>query len=417
MGKRKNGKAKQNEKASKPFLFSDYENEEHPEIQDDLNVAPPPSPREDLVVEEEAPEPLPSLPAEQVTIGAFLKHKREEKKLSIKIISQHTKISVTMLEFLEGDLFEKLPDKAYVKGYIKSYSRILSLNQAETLDVLDKTYEIFSDVVPQPKNLLETSNDEGNHNGVMPVIFGAVGICLALGLIAFFVFGNSNNEKTVEKVVEPTTLNADTPLKSHSEGAVQAIEKEEVVEGPVQNPAPAVAPVVEKKAAPEKATDEDDDFVAEAADEETDKKETEEQNKITFRSLTLPLFTIDKKLSDEDLQKYFPESAQRSIDKNRQNLFINAVKGDSWITYKTDENPIKKFVLKKGRTLLIRGDEIRIFLGNVNATKMFYNGKPILIQTSSGVKSLVFPEGSHGKFKIPLFVFKKDGTVDTSEAY
>ena len=101
----------------------------------------------------------------------------------------------------------------------------------------------------------------------------------------------------------------------------------------------------------------------------------------------------------------------------KQNVFINAVTGDTWITYKQDDAPIKKFVLKKNRTLLIRGDEIRLFLGNINVTKIFLNNQLLDIDSKNGIKSLVFPKENKAKYVLPLFLFKEDGTVITSDEY
>ena len=90
-----------------------------------------------------------------------------------------------------------------------------------------------------------------------------------------------------------------------------------------------------------------------------------------------------------------------------ENVYISAYAEDSWITYKKDQEEVKSFVLKKGRTLLIRGKEIRLILGNANATKIFYNNELIDIQSKSGVKSLVFPETANQKYKIPLFIYNE----------
>ena len=55
------------------------------------------------------------------TIGNFLKKQREQQEIPLKIISRTTKISTTLLELLEGDELNQLPNKAYVKGFVKLY--------------------------------------------------------------------------------------------------------------------------------------------------------------------------------------------------------------------------------------------------------------------------------------------------------
>ncbi len=115
------------------------------------------------------------------------------------------------------------------------------------------------------------------------------------------------------------------------------------------------------------------------------------------------------------IESHLPVNIQNSMVEGKQNLFLKAYKDDTWITYKIDNEPIRKFILEKDKTLLLRGDEIRLFIGNVNATLIFINNRPLEVISKSGVKSLIFPEKNKDKYKLPFFVFKEDGTVTTSE--
>jgi hypothetical protein len=74
-------------------------------------------------------------------------------------------------------------------------------------------------------------------------------------------------------------------------------------------------------------------------------------------------------------------------------------------------------IINKGSDLFIQGSEIRLFLGNVNVTKIFYNNYLIETPTKSGVKSLVFPEESNSKFLMPLFPKAKDDILYSAEDY
>jgi hypothetical protein len=96
---------------------------------------------------------------------------------------------------------------------------------------------------------------------------------------------------------------------------------------------------------------------------------------------------------------------------------IMATSDDVWLTHKSDADPVKKFVLKKGRFVIIRGQEVRLFIGNLGGAKLYLDGKPLKVHSSTGVKSLVFPQESHAKYKMPLFVYKDDGSVITSDEY
>jgi cytoskeleton protein RodZ len=122
-------------------------------------------------------------------------------------------------------------------------------------------------------------------------------------------------------------------------------------------------------------------------------------------------------MSAEKINELLPNDFKVTPIEGIQAVFITAVKSDSWLTYKSDDDPIKKFVLKKGRSLLFRAKEARVFLGNLGAVKIFLNNKPLIVKSRTGVKSLVFPQENAGNYMMPLFIYKEDGSVQTSQEW
>lgn len=78
---------------------------------------------------------------------------------------------------------------------------------------------------------------------------------------------------------------------------------------------------------------------------------------------------------------------------------------------------LRNLSFAKCRTLFLRGEKIRLFIGNSKVLKIFYNNNPISLNAKSSVKNVVFPEELKTKYLNPLFVFQKDGSVVTSEEY
>lgn len=148
-----------------------------------------------------------------------------------------------------------------------------------------------------------------------------------------------------------------------------------------------------------------------------DQKKDEKEEEVSFSDFQLPLYQFDTVDVDDIPEDELPKTYRQSVIKGKQNIFINAMDGDTWITYKADDQKVKKFVLKQGRRILIRGEVIRLFMGNINVAKMFLNNRPLIVQSKSGVRSLVFPQELSTNYKIPLFIYKKDGTVETSEEF
>jgi hypothetical protein len=139
------------------------------------------------------------------------------------------------------------------------------------------------------------------------------------------------------------------------------------------------------------------------------------RKELRFSKVRGKLFSIGEDFSGDKTSPFLPSNIKNAIREGEQNVFVNAYKGDTWITYKSDGNPIKKFVLKQSRTLLIRGEELRILIGNVDAATVFYNNKELILKSKSGVKSLVFPEDHTDKFHLPLFVYENGKAIASDE--
>lgn len=72
--------------------------------------------------------------------GQTLKEIREKLKVSLERIYEETKIRIPTLENLETENFPDLPPEVYVKGFVKSYARCLSLDPIATAGVYMEKY-------------------------------------------------------------------------------------------------------------------------------------------------------------------------------------------------------------------------------------------------------------------------------------
>ncbi|MDQ7819568.1 MAG: DUF4115 domain-containing protein [Armatimonadota bacterium] len=88
---------------------------------------------------ETVPEPAPS-PRKPLGIGERLRAAREARGLSLAAASAQTRIRAGYLQALEEEQFDRLPGRAYARGYLRAYARALGLDPddllAETAQVL-----------------------------------------------------------------------------------------------------------------------------------------------------------------------------------------------------------------------------------------------------------------------------------------
>jgi len=349
-----------------------------------------------------------------ISIGELLRKRREERGLTLKTISQQTKVHMALLEHLENNELAKLPSKTYVRGFVKSAAKILSIDQEYALNILEATYNRDHNGGKKEAPNLEMRNETARNTlssiaatpleTVKSVTASssaflaklAVGILIA-GVIVFNV-KNLIDRSAEERLKLPQVLST----------IHQKIK-------PAPKPAETKDIAKDKMEAATEATPIQVNIIQDKKD--VNLKPEIKINEVNLKNISLgeKQFTEDNSITGEKLDQIFPPRYKVLVTKGVENVFINAVDGDSWITYKVDDKDIKKFVLRQGRTVFLRGGKIRLFLGNSNAVKIIYNNKLINLNSKTGVKSLVLPDELKTKYMSPLFVFQKDGTVVTSD--
>lgn len=81
----------------------------------------------------------------QETIGQVLKRYRLESGYLVKEIELELLISSRHIEALEGDDFKALPADLYIVNFIKSYAKLLGLDEQRLLSLYEKQKEQLSD--------------------------------------------------------------------------------------------------------------------------------------------------------------------------------------------------------------------------------------------------------------------------------
>ncbi|MDD4976246.1 MAG: helix-turn-helix domain-containing protein [Bacteriovorax sp.] len=341
-----------------------------------------------------------------VSIGELLRSRREEKGLNLKNMSFRTKIHIGLLVHLENNELSKLPNKIYVRGFVSSAAKILEINQAEALDILESTYNPNNKIIK-----IEATTDVGikNENARNPLtLLNSIpydpiksvfsNTLLAKVVVCLFIVGASGF--SAKYFIERSAENRLKLTKALSSKHQEIKSMPKVVESEIISK-PAATELVQPE--PIKVNEKTEITI----------------NDVSFKSFTKTLkqFTEDNSMIGDELEEIFPSRYKVSLNKGIDNIFINAVDGDSWITYKVDDKEIKKYVLRQGRKVFISGENIRLFLKNASAVKIFYNNKLISLNDKRSIKNLVFPEEVKTQFMYPLFVFQNDGTVITSEEY
>ncbi len=344
------------------------------------------------------------------TLGQLFKETRLSLELHVENISKETKISKSILINLENDDLEQLPKKIYVVGFVKTYARILNLDEDDCLQRLEELYSCqLLDEHDENSEDVILKQHKIQRNPIQNWMYIAPVIVIILAIIVF------TNQKDNQPLPPPSTPAPTVTNQPPSELQVQEVKEEELT-------TTATSDSTTASIATNKKTDSNSEKIADkekqestVAKEPTEKnKEEKKKKEIRFSNFILPLYQIDE---NSEEQKLLPESIKNKYNANLQNLYLLASGGDSWLTYQRDQGDIVKYILKDGKDLFLQAQRIKIFIGNVNVVRLFLNNQLLKVSSRSGVKSLVFPQEDAKKLKIPLFIFQDDGTVISSEEF
>jgi len=67
------------------------------------------------------------------TVGQYLRELREQRKMSVEEVSRATRVPMASVERIETDRFDELPGEVFVRGFLKSYARALSVPSDDVL--------------------------------------------------------------------------------------------------------------------------------------------------------------------------------------------------------------------------------------------------------------------------------------------
>ena len=186
--------------------------------------------------------------AQAASVGQTLREAREQQGLSVNDVANRIKFAPKQIEWLEADEFAHLPEAAFVRGFVRSYARLLELDPTHLLSVLPSTHaQPASNKEMKSVEVVMPSSTGNRRYNVMLLVAGLV---IALS-VAIYERMHSKAPGKSEIVGKTRVEELQLPGLSADSASAPASDQEPVVEEqtPPQQAeriAPAVAtPVVE----------------------------------------------------------------------------------------------------------------------------------------------------------------------------
>ncbi len=271
-----------------------------------------------------------------MTLGEFLRHERERRGITIEQVASATKVGVRTLHSLEADHYNELPAKPFIRGFVTAYSRFIGLDVKEVLARFDDYMSAKS--IERPSRDSGHSGyafekKDGEQQSRTILMMAVAGFILFGGLAMIFLkpslrhHHSSHIEKLRAAHGDPTKDGTTVTLSSVPLTVVSLV-----------NSLPLPLP-----------------------------------------SLTAPspVFLIENKVLTEGMNQNDPLDSGLDLKANQiRHKVTLKVLADIWVRYQVDDRPVRKFIMRKDKLLVLRAQNgVRLQVSNINSSKIIYNGK------------------------------------------
>jgi cytoskeleton protein RodZ len=188
----------------------------------------------------------PSAAKPQSSLGVMFREAREQLGLSVADVAAQTKFAPRQIEALETDDFKNLPETAFLRGFVRSYAKILNLNAEILLAALPQPKAPTTELIPASVDVPFPKEYSAQKNLLMLV----AALLIAVIVVGFVVwhFTVPLKKTKVEKIETPVSLPAQTKTTPAPE--IQAPPAPEIQAPPVQKHNVVELPQKAEKAKP-----------------------------------------------------------------------------------------------------------------------------------------------------------------------
>jgi len=139
--------------------------------------------------------------SEPEKLGEYLAYQREKNGLSVEEVARKLYLSAHVVRSLEGGLYEKLPEPVYVRGYIRGYCRILSLDPKPLLEMYAQALPQKIDPMLEDLSIISPVNERQQR---LTRIWGSVAV---VAVLVALMFGWLNENKVLNGDDDPLADN------------------------------------------------------------------------------------------------------------------------------------------------------------------------------------------------------------------
>ncbi len=180
-------------------------------------------------------------------VGQVLKEEREKRGVSLNEIAIATKINIKFLQAIEEGNLEALPQKTFVRGFVRSYAKHLNLDTVGILEAFQEEMGSTRPAAPEPTSVDVGKTTPSGGNASLPGTTPPLGleekrttgtrllITGGLALLILLIFVIHQTVEKYEKESDPSSRLVSTGASEGLPGAVPS-EPNLVIMTPVPSP-------------------------------------------------------------------------------------------------------------------------------------------------------------------------------------
>lgn len=312
--------------------------------------------------------------------GQVLRAEREALGVTTRDVAETLNLSITMVEAIEADDYERMPAPVFARGYIRAYARLLSLEP----EPLVARYPQDTGVVDGNGATRRSAVELLRQNARLAASVGGLVLLLLLVLLAVWLWPDS--ESAAEAASEPE-VEAPAALPEAANTAADMSEQS----GPVDDPAGAFrTPPAATKAAL------DVDAPSAESSQDSMKKSApggDLQVKVPAETPSAALVARTDNAIEPAVDSRADPKGVRRITESGRDLLRFDFSEDCWVDVKsaTGRRLYGNLNLAGGTLSLVGEGPFRILLGYAPGVRLSLNGEPISLapHTRNNVATLV----------------------------
>ena len=183
------------------------------------------------------------------SVGEKLKQHRQNKNLSLQHIASQLHLEARIIEALEADDYDNLPDAIYVRGYIRSYAKLVNVNADELIALYDANGATeVPEIIPEVKHTSQANSSDKPVKAFTYLLTLLLAVLLITWWQSNFIVTKTpvSKEPVDEKHYVPPAFDYPYQIVHHPDSPFYRYEETPVPESrktvPVENETPAASP-------------------------------------------------------------------------------------------------------------------------------------------------------------------------------